>query len=87
MLQSLLNKIDEHSKAIKAERESMSNAIANSDLIEQIVDNVILGKDSSELMIEFFRKAEVEYETEYNQIADQAEKVALTNVRVISKNN
>lgn len=77
MLNKLLTKIESDTLAIKAHRDKMSAAIVNSDLIEQLVDLTIEGKETTPLVVKLFADAELEYEDEYNSTAELAEEVAL----------
>lgn len=84
MLDKLLSNIESKSKEIKAERDKMSVAIINSDLLEQVVNNAIEGKDSKPLFEKLFADAELEYQDEYEQIAFQSEELAMSKVDAIS---
>ena len=84
MLQSLLSKIESDTLAIKAQREKMSAAIINSDLIEQLVDLTIQGKETTPLMVKLFADAELEYQDEYESIASLSESVALEKVNAVN---
>lgn len=87
MLDKLLSKIESDTLAIKAQREKMSTAIINSDLIEQMVELTIAGKPTKPLMVKLFADAEEEYQDEYESVAELAKQVAISKVDAFNKDS